>query len=36
MTEYYTPKRVLLSKGAEEKLGETLKKGFFRKTDGQE
>ena len=31
MTEYYTPTRVLLSKGAEEKLGETLKKDGYKK-----
>ena len=31
MTEYYTPTRVLFGKGAETKLGETLKKDGYKR-----
>ena len=31
MTEYYTPTRVFFGKGAEEKLGKTLKDNGYRK-----
>ena len=31
MTEYYTPTRVLFGKGAETKLGQTLKKDGYKR-----